>query len=265
MSAASIAVAPAAAGSARRALHDMGPIAAAVVPFGTVVGVTLDRAGLIGPAALIATALLYAGSSQLAALSVLIAGGGPLAAVFAGAIVNVRMLLYSAGLSARFRQQPQWFRWVAPLTTVDQTFALATGADDLDDQEFRRYWVTIGAVLGTVWLAAVGTGMALGSILPARSPMDIAVPATLVALLAPRLGSARMRSVALTAAAVAVVGQVLPAGLGIVAAILVGLVVAGPSHADGRRVPPARTSTGHGRTHDPLRTGTRLRTEELLR
>lgn len=213
---------------ARRGARDILPLAAAVVPFGTVVGVTLDHAGLTGLPALTATALLYAGSAQLATLSVLIAGGGPLGAVLAGIIVNARMLLYSAGLGPRFRDQPAWFRWIAPLTTVDQTFALATQASGLDRRAFRQYWVTLGAVLGTIWLAAVSLGMAVGSALPDHSPMEVAAPATIVSLLVPYLRDRRMRRVALTAAAVALAGRALPGGVGIVAAILVGLVAAGP-------------------------------------
>lgn len=211
-----------------RAARDILPLAAAVVPFGTVVGVTLDDAGLTGLPALTGTALLYAGSAQLATLSVLIAGGGPLGAVLAGAIVNSRMLLYSAGLSPRFKDQPAWFRWIAPLTTVDQTFALATQASGLDRRAFRQYWLTLGAVLGAIWLTAVSVGMSVGSALPDHSPMEVAAPATMVSLLVPHLGDRRMRRVVLTAAAVAVAGRLLPDGVGIVAAIAVGLVAAGP-------------------------------------
>lgn len=219
---------------ARRGARDILPLAVAVVPFGTVVGVTLDHAGLTGLPALTGTALLYAGSAQLATLSVLIAGGGPLGAVLAGVIVNSRMLLYSAGLGPRFRGQPAWFRWIAPLTTVDQTFALATQASGLDRRAFRHYWLTLGAVLGTIWLTAVSVGMGVGSALPDHSPMEVAGPATIVSLLVPHLRDRRMRRVALTAAAVALAGRALPGGVGIVAAILLGLVAAGP---DTKEVP----------------------------
>lgn len=213
----------------QRGARDILPLAAAAVPFGMVVGVTLGHAGLDGVPALAATALVYAGSAQLATMTILIAGGGPLGAVLAGAIVNARLVLYSASHGDRFRDHPAWFRWLAPLTTVDQTFALAAAARDLGGAAFRRYWVTIGLVLGAVWTAAVATGLHLGAVLPESSPMEVAAPATMVSLLVPHLGDARMRRVALTAAAVAVAGRALPSGFGIVAAICVGLAVAGRS------------------------------------
>jgi 4-azaleucine resistance transporter AzlC len=217
-------------GAVRRAVRDIVPIAVAVVPFGTVVGVTLDQAALVGVPALVVTGLVYAGSAQLATLAVLIAGGGPIGAVIAGAMVNARLVLYSAGHGDRFRApgNPAWFRWLAPLLTVDQTFALAEGARDLRGVDFRRYWMTMGTVLGAGWLAAVGVGMVLGSVMPEASPMDVAIPATMVSLLAPHLRSRRLRRAALVAAVVGVASPVLPSGLGIVAAILAGLVAAGP-------------------------------------
>lgn len=212
-----------------RALRDILPLAVAVVPFGTVVGVTLDDAGLTGVAALAGTAVVYAGSAQLAALSVLTTGGGLLGAVLAGAIVNSRMLLYSAGLSSRFREQPVWFRWLAPATMIDQTFLLATEARDLGRRTFRHYWLAIGLTLGVVWLSAVAVGMGLGSALPEHSPMEVAAPATMVALLVPHLVDRRMRRVAAVAATLAIAGRFLPGGVGIVVAIVVALVAAGPA------------------------------------
>lgn len=213
----------------RRAVRDILPIAFAVAPFGSVVGVTLAQAELTGAPALVGTALVYAGSAQLATLSVMIGGGAPLSAIAAGVLVNARLLLYSAGLSRRFSEQPNWFRWIGPLTTVDQTFALASAAEDLDAEGFRRYWITIGAVLALVWLTAVTLGLGLGSFLPEQSPLAVAAPATLIALLVPQLGNRRMRRVAFIAAVVAAATRFLPSGLGIIAAIGVALTAAGSS------------------------------------
>lgn len=225
---------PQTASVVRRAVRDILPIAFAVAPFGSVVGVTLAQAGLTGAPALIGTVMVYAGSAQLATLSVMIGGGAPLGAIAAGVLINARLLLYSAGLSRRFGDQPRWFRWIGPLTTVDQTFALATAAEDLDTDGFRRYWITIGAVLALVWLTAVSLGLGLGSLLPDQSPLAVAAPATMIALLVPHLGNRRMRRVALIAATVAATTSFLPSGLGVIAAIGVALAAAGSSEGDGK-------------------------------
>ncbi len=220
-----------------RALRDIAPLAAAVVPFGAVVGVALTDAGLGGVPALAGTALLYAGSAQLATLSTITAGGGLLGAVLAGAVVNARLLLYSASHGERFRtDQPRWFRWIGPLTTVDQTFAVAAAAADLRGTAFRHYWTTLGVVLGAVWLAAVTVGMQLGAVLPGHSPLDVAGPATLVALLVPHLSDRRIRRAVVVAAAAGLLASGLPAGLGIAVAVGASLVAAGPGTTDAPEV-----------------------------
>lgn len=216
-----------------RAVRDILPLAAATAPFGAVVGVTLDQAGLVGVPALAGTAVLYAGSAQLATLSTMTAGGGVVGAVLAGAVVNSRLLLYSASHGPRFRDgQPSWFRWLAPLTTVDQTFALAAAASDLRGTGFRRYWTTMGLVLGAAWLGAVAVGMQLGNVVPAHGPLGVAAPATLVALLVPHLADRRKRRAAVAAGLAALAAGALPGGLGIAVAVVAGLLVAGPGRDD---------------------------------
>lgn len=63
-----------------QALHDMTPIVVSILPFGMLVGVSIGRLGLAPVAALLDTFLIYSGSAQLAATSLLEAGGS-LAAV----------------------------------------------------------------------------------------------------------------------------------------------------------------------------------------
>lgn len=214
----------------RRAVRVMLPVAVAVIPFGTVVGVTMAQTDVATVPALAATALVYAGSAQLAAVSAVLAGSGVVGAVVAGLIVNARLVLYSATFGQRFRDgQPIWFRWLGPLTTVDQSFAVAAAAPDLEGAAFRRFWVTCGVLLGGLWLVAVGAGMALGDALTPDSPLQVAGPAILVALLVPHLRTARLRRVAIAASAVGTAALVVPSGVAIVLAIVAGLAAAGPT------------------------------------
>lgn len=220
----------ASAGVATRAIRDAWPLAAAVVPFGVVVGVAQAEVGPTGLAGVLATAVLFAGSAHLAVLTAVAAGGGVLGAVLAGVAVNARLLLYSAAHGHRFRaDQPVWFRWLGALLTVDQSFALTAAAPELRGAAFRRYWGVVGSTLLTVWTAAVAVGLEFGGILPEHGPVDAAVPATLVSLLVMLCTDRRAVRVAVVAGAVAVVAAGLPGGVGIVLAIGAGLAVAGPS------------------------------------
>ena len=140
------------------------------------------------------------------------------------AIINARLLMYGAALQPYFQHQPRWFRLLAPHYLVDQTYALATARHDLDRPDrFRRYWLTMGAVLGTSWMFAMATGVLAGPVLPQISAFDFAVPAVFIGLLVPRLRERAARRPALLAAIAAILASPLPHGLGLLVGALVGL------------------------------------------
>jgi predicted branched-subunit amino acid permease len=208
-----------------QAARDIAPIALSTAPFGVLVGVSVGGLGMHPMAALTGTLLVYGGSAQLTATTLLHSGTGILVVLATVAAIQSRLLLYGAGLEPLFRHQPAAFRWLAPITIVDQTFALAASkATALEEPaRFRRYWLSTGAVLGASWLAAVGTGIALGPILPASSPLTIAVPAVFVGLIIPHLQGRPAVVAAAVAYVVAGVAVGLPHGAGLVVAIAAGI------------------------------------------
>ncbi|MGD9525679.1 AzlC family ABC transporter permease [Pseudonocardia sp.] len=214
-------------GPGRRAVADVAPVVLGVLPLGMVVGMAV-RTAAVHPLPGLGTALLiFSGAGNLTALSVAGAGGGTLAMVGAVAIVNARLALYGALLEPRFRSQPLWFRVLGPHTIVDQTYGLAAARPELGDgARFRRWWLTVGAVLAAGWCSAVALGLALGPVLPAGSPLAIAGPACLVALLVPRLRELPGLAAAVVAAGVAVACARLPGSTGLVAGAVAGLLAA---------------------------------------
>jgi predicted branched-subunit amino acid permease len=210
----------------REAVRDVAPVALAVIPFGLVIAVTIVEQGLPLGIGYLSSLLIFAGSAQLAVLTLVGGGAGALAVVGAVAVINARLLVYGAALAPSFRRQPAWFRWLGPHLLVDQTYGLAAARTDLDDPaRFRRYWLTIGAGIGTAWLVAIAAGLLLGPLLPASSPLDVATGALFVAMLVPRLSERRSMAVAAVAALVSVLGAGLPSGGGLPLAIVAGLVV----------------------------------------
>jgi predicted branched-subunit amino acid permease len=213
----------------QQAIRTTLPLALSVAPFGAALGVTMAEAQVPAVPGLSVTAVLYAGSAQLATLAALLGGGSVLGAVVLGVVVNARLLLYSAALGDRFRRgQPRWFRWVGPTTIIDQTVLLARGATGLGPAAFRRLWLVSGAVLGAVWVAAVALGARLIAVLPATEAFRVAAPAVLVALVMGSLADRRHRRAALVASAVCLIVAPLPGGLGTLLAIGAGVWSAGP-------------------------------------
>jgi predicted branched-subunit amino acid permease len=210
----------------RTAVRDMAPIALSLLPFAAVLGVTIAQSRSVPIwVGLLSGPLLFAGSAQLAALTLLDSGAGAVAVVATVLVVNARLAMYGAALAPRFRDQPTWFRWLGPHYLVDQMYALVDRHPGLAGASFRRYWLTAGAVLAVGWLTPMVAGAFGGGLLPRHSPLEFASTAVIVALLVPRLRARPSRAPALLAAAVALLASGLPFGLGILAGAVAGLLV----------------------------------------
>ena len=209
----------------RDAVRDILPIVISVMPFAAVIGVTIGQADAVPTwAALLAGPAMYAGSSQLAAITLLQGGAGVTTVLMAVVIINARLSLYGALVEPHFRAQPGWFRWLAPHFLVDQTYAITAARDDLaDPRRFRRYWTTAGIVLGTGWTSAMTVAVLLGPIIPADSPLTFTASAVFVGLLVPQLRERIARRPAAIAAVVALVAAPLPNGLGLLVGVAAGI------------------------------------------
>src|SRR3712207_2625048 len=106
------------------AVRDTIPVVVSVVPFALVVGAATAQVGVPLVPGLVATGLMFSGGAHYAALDLLASGAGVLTVLATIALVNARMLLYSAALEPRFRRQPIWFRWLGPGLIVDQTYLM---------------------------------------------------------------------------------------------------------------------------------------------
>jgi predicted branched-subunit amino acid permease len=212
----------------RDAVRDVTPIVLSLVPFAAIIGVAIGQGVVVHPAlGLLAGPLLYAGSAQLAALTLLEGGAGLVSVIATVTIINARLSMYGAVLEPHFRAQPSWFRWLAPHFIVDQTSALALARDDLSDPgRFRRYWLTTGVLLGSGWTLVMGGAILLAPQVAAGSPLTFASAAVYIGLVVPRLRSPGARLPALLAAAVALAAAPLPNGLAPLLGALAGVTPA---------------------------------------
>jgi predicted branched-subunit amino acid permease len=209
----------------RDAVRDVLPLGASLVPFAAVIGVTISQASQVPVwVGMLAGPLIYGGSAQLATLTLSDAGAGLLTVLGTVLVINARLMMYGAAIEPRFRGQPPWFRWLAPHFLVDQTYTLANERPQLTGAAFRRYWGTVGVVLGAVWIGTMYLAVALGPVVPAGSPLTFAATAVFVAMLVPRLRGPAARRPAAIAAVVALVASPLPHGLGLLLGALCGIL-----------------------------------------
>jgi predicted branched-subunit amino acid permease len=177
--------------------------------------------------------LVFAGGSQFAAVGVVLAGGSPLAAVAAGAVLNTRLLPYGFAVAdvvgppertGPDRARPARLGWLIRLlgaqVITDESTAFALRQTD---QARRRmaFW-TCGLTLFAVWNVAVLLGVLAGSLVRNTNAfgLDATFPAVVIALALPALADLRTRFSAGTGAVIAVaLTPVLPAGLPVLAAL----------------------------------------------
>jgi predicted branched-subunit amino acid permease len=214
-------------GIEKTALIDVSPILVGLIPFAGVVGITmaaLDIPVLVG---VIGSALVFAGSAQLAVLGLLGSGAGIVPMLISVLLINSRFAMYGGALEPMFRRQPRWFRLLGPHLLVDQNYGLATVRNDITDpRRFRQYWMTTSMAIGAVWLTTIAGAMIFGQTMPKDSPLSFSATCIYIALLVPNMKDRTHRHAASSAAVTALAFAGFTSGLGVLAGVLVGVSVA---------------------------------------
>ena len=133
------------------------PLIPAAAALGASFGVLARTAHFGAVATVLMSATTFAGSAQVAAVSVLGAGGGIAAAVTAALLLNARYAPIGITVAHAFRGSAAR-RLAESQLVVDESWALAGGGTPRFD---RLILLGVGA---TIWLAWVG-GTALGALL----------------------------------------------------------------------------------------------------
>ena len=192
-------------------------IAIAVAAFGASFGIVARDAGMGIAAPIVMSVTTFAGSAQLAAVSVIQSGGGVAAAVVAAVLLNLRYLAIGVSVAPSLRGSGGR-RLAEAQLAVDESWAVANRDGRVD----RERLIGAGLVLFAAWCAGTVGGVLGGSALgdPKDYGLDAMFPALFLALLVRQLGSGRARVSALAGALIALAfTPVLPHGLPIVAAV----------------------------------------------
>ncbi|UGY94584.1 AzlC family ABC transporter permease [Streptomyces gobiensis] len=199
--------------AARRAAYTTGaraalPFTVAIFAFGISFGVLAKGAGFSALAAGTMSGLVFVGSSQFAAVSVIINGGGWAAAAVAGTLLNLRYLVMGFAILPALRGG-RARRAVESQLVIEESWAIASEADGRFD---RVRLLSSGAVLWLGWVAGTALGAAgpFSAVDIHRYGLDAVSPVLFFLLLAPHLDTRRRQ----TAAGAAVVCALALTGLG---------------------------------------------------
>ncbi len=210
----------------RPLLRDIALVALADGVVGVSFGAIAVSGGLPAWVPLAMSPAVFAGGAQFAALYIALGGGGALAAVVAGLVLNARLLPFGFAV-ADVLDLPWPARLLGSQLLTDESVAFTML--QRDPVRRRAAYFVCGALLFVVWnagtLLGVLAGRAVGN--PDVLGLDAASPMVLLALVVPALREPRARRAALVGAAVALAATpFLPAGLPVLLA-LIGLVTLG--------------------------------------
>jgi predicted branched-subunit amino acid permease len=218
-------------------MRDMAPTAAGTAAWGLMTGVAMIKSGLSGLECVLMTLMVFAGSSQLAAMP-LMAAGAPLWVILATAVcVNLRFVVFSAHLRPYVMHQPLWRRLLGGYLTTDLSYVMFTArhphpAAPDDRAALRAQEASLAGNCTASWLAWMLPsllGITMANAVPVHWGLGFAGILALLGITLSLAGS-RLRLVSAgVAGAAAVAAFALPLKLnilvGIAAAVAVCLVL----------------------------------------
>ena len=205
--------------------RDLLMVVPGTAAWGLMTGVAMVKSGMSTIEVLLMGVLVFAGSSQLAAIP-LIAAGAPIWVVLAASFcVNLRFVVFSAHLRPYAMHRPLAMRMAAGFLMGDMNYVLFTrrfpvpSSDAAGLAEQDAYWLGMGACCYLGWTVPSLVGIALGNSVPLAWGLGFAGILALVGILC-SLATTPLRGVsAVVAGVAAVVAYALPLKLNIVTAI----------------------------------------------
>ncbi len=157
-----------------------------ILPFGIICGAAAEQAGFTGSQSFALSWMVFAGSSQIITAQ-LFAENAPFWVIVATAwIVNLRFLMYSAGLANHLRPDltglSRPVRWFWAYLVTDHGFLLTMTKPG--SKNIGYYYLGISISIWLMWQVSNLIGIAIGNVIPANLSLDfvVAVPFLFVCL-----------------------------------------------------------------------------------
>ena len=199
-----------------------------IAAWALVVGIAMVKSGLTPLQATGMTLLVFAGSAQLASLP-LIAAQAPIWVVFATAlVVNLRFVIFSALLAPHFAHLPWKKRLALGYVSGDMSVALFLQRFPSEEPALGKLSYLKGLLYPNwgAWQIGSIAGIFLGSAVPPEWGLGFAGTLAIICITIPMIMNTAALCGAVGAAATAVLAYDLPYKLGLLAAVLAGMVTA---------------------------------------
>ncbi len=224
---------------------DMWPQGPGIAAWGLMTGVAMVKSGMSVVESLAMALLVFAGSSQLAAIPLIVAGAPIWIILATGFCVNLRFVVFSLHLRPYLMHLPLLERLTHGYLTADMTYVLFTrrfphpAAEPEGRTAQEAYLAGNCYVNWACWVGSSVVGVALANFVPTAWGLGFAGILCLIGILC-SLATTRLRLLSAAVAGVAaVLAYALPLKLNIVAAIAVAVLLC-LGMERWRAVPPAR-------------------------
>ena len=230
-------------------LRDSLAVGVATGAYGISFGAISVAAGLSVLQTCALSLLVFTGASQFAFAGVIGAGGAPLAGTLTGLLLGTRNTLYGLRLAPLLRWTG-WRRAGAAQLLIDESTAMSVTREST--AAARTGFLGTGWSVFVLWNLATLVGALTGDTMgdPRAYGLDAAVGGAFLALLWPRLRDRRNQVTGLLAVALALVPAT-PAGVPVLAAGLVALMIGVVSHATDPTEIPEEDDLPRGGHHHP--------------
>ena len=209
----------------RVVLRDSLAVAIPVGTYGAAFGAAAVGSGFTVLQSCLLSLLLFSGASQFAVVGVIGSGGSALSAIATGSLLGIRNGLYGMRMAPVLSLRGIK-KLVGAQITIDESTGVAINQESKGVPASRYgFWAT-GLGVYVFWnlftlIGALGA-QAIGD--PSAWGLDAAVPAAFLGLVWPRLIDTRSKSIAISAAALALILiPVAPAGVPIIATALLAV------------------------------------------
>ena len=202
-----------------------------IAAWGLMTGVAMVKSGMSVVEALAMTFLVYAGSSQLASIPLIVAGAPAWVILATGFCVNLRFVVFSLHLRPYLMHQPRWRRMLSGYLTADLSYALfmrrfpESSTDPAIREGQEAYLAGSYFLTWSAWMGLSVAGIVLANLIPTAWGLGFAGVLCLVGILCAMANSALRLLAAGLAGATAVAVYALPLKLNIVVAIITAVVV----------------------------------------
>jgi predicted branched-subunit amino acid permease len=197
------------------------PMAIGIAAWGLVAGVAMAKSGMGVPLAIFMSLVVYAGSAQIAALPLIVAGAPPWVVWATSLCVCLRFMAFSFHYRPYFTHLTRRQRLACSFLMGDTNFALffRRYSEPTPGRQHVDYFLGSALVTFAVWQISIITGIVAGYGIPDAWGLGFAGTMALLALTCTQLRSATTWVAAVVAACAAVAAYALPLKMNILVAI----------------------------------------------